>query len=540
MFVFFVPLFPYQRFIIMPSRLFSMVLLLIISWSSSFSQTSGDFKIEKIGKRVKEFQLDSINLSSPLDYYLSRAWVRLSGKNKYWNNISTSKFLFPDTEDPVDDDFRSYVLNEQIDCIVTYRDSVACIVTYTDGEDILLLNNCWLENGRWVNTGQNMADNLDDAQEELLKQLPLALYNLPRIDIINNLPEDVTPFADYISDITVSPEAFLLDMLASHKLVINGEYHRRKVSWDMLKRLIDLPEFPDRVGCVFMELPSHHQPLMDKFLSQETLDAAIIIKIFQDEQLNGWWDRGEFEFLCDLWRINRALPQDKKIRVVLADYQIPYSTITTPEGFREAEDRNSHMADIIANTVSTSKDTRNNLFLVGCAHAYKSNQSGFASSAHGKAPELTAGAQLAARLGNENVFTVFQHVLPGDNHGNHKAPIRGGIFDLAFEKNGNRPIGFVLAGSPFGNEPFDGIYEIKYNTATGSYADNYDGYLFLAPLENEPKAIPLYEIFTDEFISEMQRRASVNGLENARWMWFGCRSDELTKDKIIQALSHDD
>lgn len=494
-------------------------------------------RVEEVGKQVKEFQLDSINLSSPLDYYLSRAWVQLSGKGDNWNKISTSKFSNENIPDVVvDDELRSSVMDEQIDHILTYRDSVAAIVTHTAGEDYVLLNYCWLENGQWVNGGQDIADDNNDAQDKLLKQLPLALYKLPRIEIINNVPKDVTPFVDFLSDVTTSPEAFILEMLASHKLVINGEYHRRKVSWDMLKRLISHPGFSDIAGRVFMELPSHHQPLMDKFFDLETLDTNIIIKIFQDEQLNGWWDRGEFEFLCKLWEINRALPKDKRVRVVLADYQVPFSSIATREEAQESEDRNHHMADVVVNTINMADDARNNLFLVGCAHAYKSKQSGFASSAYGKDAELTAGAQIAERLGNDNVFTVFQHVLPGDNRGGHKSPIRGGVFDLAFERNGNRPVGFKLANSPFGNEPFDGIYEIKYNMATGNYAENFDGYLFLAPLENEPKAIPLTEIFTDEFVAEMQRRATLLGMENLRWMWFGHRSTELTKENIIEAL----
>ncbi len=521
----------------MASRITFCLLLLFISWSSCNSQSLQDFKIENVGKQVKDFQLDSINLSSPLEYFLSRAWVRLSGKGELLRAISTSKYYNKTWNDEVvNEAYRSNVLNEQIDYIVTYRDSVACIVSHINGEDIPLLNNCWLENGRWVNGGQGFANNANDAQDKILRQLPVTLYNLPRIDMIRNVPDDVVPFVDFLSGVTTSPEAFILNMLASHKLVINGEYHRRKVSWDMLKRLINLPDFPDIAGCIFMELPSYHQPLMDQFFNSETLDSDIIIKIFQDEQLNGWRDRDEFEFLCELWEINRSLPQDKKIRVVLTDYQIPYSAITNREEAQETEDRNSHMADVIVNTIAQSNDTRHNLFLVGCAHAYKSKQPGIASAPQGKEAALTAGAQIAERLGNDNVFTIFQHVLPSDNSGGNKSAIRGGIFDLAFEKNGNRPVGFELANSPFGNEPFDGIYEIKYNLATGTYADNFDGYLFLAPLKNEPKSIPLTEIFTDEFVAEMQRRASVLGMENLRWMWFGHRSTELTKEKIIEAL----
>ncbi len=524
----------------MSVRIIYLFALLLISWSGALAQIPDGFKVEKIGRQVSEYSLDSIKLSSPLDYYLSRAWVRLSGKGRYWNDISTSKFYDENASDNVvDDHLRSYVLNEYIDYIVTYRDSVAVIVTHSDGEDFVLLNNCWVENGRWVNGGQGLADDYAAADAQVFEQLPNTLYNLPRIDVIKNVPDDVSPFVESLSSVTTSPEDFLLEMLASHQLVINGEIHRRKVSWNMLQRLISRPEFPEVAARVFMELPSHHQPLMDQFFSADTLNADIIVKIFQDEQLNGWWDRGEYDFLCRLWEVNRCLPHDRKIRVVLADYQIPYSSVVTPEEGNEAEDRNTHMADVIERTIADSSDKRNSLFLVGCAHAYKSQQAGFASSAHGKEAEMTAGAQLAERLGSENVFTVFQHTVSGDNSGRNRSAIRGGAFDKAFESNGNRPVGFKLRGTPFGNEPFDAIYEIKYNTATGSYADNYDGYLFLGPLATEPQATPLTEIFTDEFVAEMQRRARVLGLEDYRWIWFGYPASELTKEKVIEALLKD-
>lgn len=521
-------------------RILSLVIILSAVWAG-FAQSLSDYKVEQIQKRVKDFPLDSINLTSPLDYYLSRAQVRLSGKYNNWQQISTSMFDYSvDVPDQViDDDFKNYVVNEIIDYIVTYRDSVATIVTHSDGEGVVMLNNCWLENGKWVNRGQGFAYDFKEAEDKINELLPEALYNLPRIEIINNIPADVEPFTAYLSEVSQSPEEFLLDMLRNHTLVINGEYHRRKVSWDMLKRLISLPDFSKEVGCVFMELPSWHQPTMDRFMNSDTLSTNLIIQIFQDEQPNGWWDKGEFEFLCQLRELNRSLPADKKIRVVLADYQVPYSKITNIEEAREAEDRNTHMANIIVETINNSDDTRNNLFLVGCAHAYKSDQAGIASAASGKKSELTAGAQLANALGDDKVFTVFQHVLSSDNSGNNKSAVRGGVFDKAFELNGNKSVGFKLADSPFGVEPFDGIYEIKYKTATGAYADNFDGYLFLAPLADEPKAEPLTEIFTDEFIAEMRRRAAVMGSDNLRQMWFGRRASELTKDYIIERLSEE-
>lgn len=516
---------------------FAFPVLLLIS-QVSMAEVPEGFSVQDISMPVKNLSLDSINLSTPMDYYKSRTWVRLTGRERYWQAISSSKFNFDKNapDEAVDDELRNYILNENIDYIVTYRDSVASIVCHTDGEDYVLLNHCWIEDGRWVNGGQAMADDLNDAQEVLLARLPQNYRNLPRIAQINKLPGDVAPFADFLRNIKTSPEQYVFDMLSSHKLVINGEIHRRKVSWDMLQRLISMPDFHKITGTIFMELPSWCQPVMDRFMESDTLEPEYILQIFREEQLNGWWDRGEYDFLCKLWKINRALPAEERIRVVLADYQIPYSRITSREE-REKEDRNTHMADIIERNISASKDKRNNLFLVGCAHAYKSDQAGIASAAYTRESENTAASQLVARLGENNVFTIFQHIISGDNSGNNKQPIRGGVFDRAFEINNNTPVGFSLAGSPFGKEPFDGVYEIKYNISTGSYEDNFDGYLFLHPIADEPKATPLTEIFTDDFVAEMQRRASVMGWDNLRGIWFGKKASELTKEYIIDVLS---
>lgn len=512
--------------------------ILLVSALVSFAGQNDDFDEQKICSQVKDYPIDSINLSTPLDYYLSRAWVRLTGKQRLWSEISSSKFNFDKNapDEDIDDDFRSYILNEHIDLIVTYRDSVAAVITHNDGEDFLFLNHCWIENGRWVNGGQSLSDNIYNAKHQLSYTLPSFYANLPRIAMIKNIPEDITPFTDYLKNVTSSPEQFVLDMLATHKIVINGEYHRRKVSWDMLKRLIVLPGFPLKVGRVFMELPSWCQPMMDEFMASDTMNTEIILQIFREEQPNGWWDRGEYEFICQLWSLNKTLPVEQRIEVVLVDYQIPYSKVTKSNQ-RKTEDRNAHMAKVIYQTISTTTDKRNSLFLVGCAHAYKSGQAGIASSAYGKVSGKTVAAQLVDKLGNDNVFTIFQHVLPGDNNGANKSPIRGGVFDKAFELNGNRPVGFALSGSPFGKEPFDGIYEIKYNIVTGCYSDNFDGYLFLHPIDNEPKAMPLTEVFTDEFVAEMKRRASVMQMDDYRGFWFGETASNLTKEYIIKVLT---
>jgi hypothetical protein len=500
------------------------------------------FKTEQIERQVSEYNYEGIDQSSPIKYYISRAHVLSEGKWGQLAKMSTAKFEMDTSvaDKPVNEKARQRFLNEKIVKMIIYKDSVAVIVT-EGSSGRLMLNQTWIENGKWVNAGQDMAGNMEDANKIMKERLPKLCSNIPRIEKVRSLPTDIKSFTDYLMKQTLSPEDFILQQIATHTLVINGEYHRRKVSWDMLRRLVSLPNFPKECGTIFMELPSWKQTTMDKFLSADTLNGELILDIFRDEQVNGWWDKGEYEFICDVWRLNQRLPIGERIKIRLADYQIPLSKIHTAEEYRIedsiAVERNTHMADVIEQYIKTKSDPRNSLFLVGCAHACKSGLETIVT-ADGDIKEIkVAGGQLAERFGAENVFTVFQHAIPRDNMGGHRSSIRGGIFDQAFADIGNRPLGFALKGSPFGIEPFDGIYEMKYEAKTGNYQDNFDGYLFLHPLADEPNNDPLWEVFSYQFIAEMQRRSAYLGWDKYDNVWFGCKISELTKEKIRQALS---
>lgn len=506
--------------------------------SRDSSDFPAGFTVTEIDKTAAELSPDSVAPTSPTDYYRLRSWVGLNGRNGMWSKITTKRYgLDPNQPDvKVDSARAARLLAEKVVRVVTYRDSAAAVIV-RDSPDYYLLDWTWIEDGRWVNGGQGMASDTDALNAQIIRSLPHFLATVPRINQIHTLPADVEPFSRCLAGVSQSPEEFLLSQLRTHKLVINGEYHRRRVSWDMLRRLIALPGFTETVGTVFMELPSWRQPTMDAFMASDSLDAEKLLDIFRDEQPNGWWDKGEFDFLCDVWELNRRLPEGRRVNVILTDYQIPYSRMATPDDIIEKEDRNTHMADVIERHIRSNVDSRNSLFLVGCGHACKSSVPGSASTPAGMEPALTAGAQLALRLGDENVFSVMQHAISSDNSGRNRSKVRGGIFDRAFALNGNRPVGFSLRDTPFGAEPFDGIYEMKYDYRTGTYADNFDGYLFLHSLDDEPHNPPLLEIFSPGFVAEMQRRARVLGFENHSWMWFGTSAGEMTPETIRRALT---
>lgn len=497
-------------------------------WPAGFSET-------QIDKTVSEFHWTAPDQSSALDLFLTFQNAQAEGKNGLIASISTIKFqLDPNAEDkPVSSNYKNQLLEERILKQVTYRDSVAAVVT-KNAMDWYLFTYTWIEKGKWVNGGQGMAFAESEVDSLLTLYLPERYRDLDRIEAIAAVPSDTKPFVDFLKQQSDSPEQFLLNQLKTHKLVINGELHRRKVSWDMMRRLVALEAFPDVCGTVFLELPSWHQADMDAFLTCRDFRPELVLDIFRDEQINGWYDKGEFDFICDIRRINQTLPAEKRISIRLADFQLPYSKIPDAEAWQaalaEEEPRNTHMADVIERYIKSGADNRSCLFEVGLTHAYNNDR--LISLDREDGP--VAGAQLKQRLGEDAVFTVIQHIISGDNGGRHRSPVRGGIFDDAFAANGNKPVGFVLRDSPFGKEPFDASYEHKYLADTGSYEDNYDGYLFLHPLDDEPQNEPLYAVFDDGFIQEMMRRAKAFGMEND--IWHGCKASEMTKEEVLKHL----
>jgi hypothetical protein len=172
------------------------------------------------------------------------------------------------------------------------------------------------------------------------------------------------------------------------------------------------------------------------------------------------------------------------------------------------------MANTINNYFDSTNEKRNALFIVGSAHVCKTMAS--------------AGHILAQKYENE-VFTIFTHSPRVDNHIIVKERIRHGVFDFAFLKNGNIPVGFNLKNSPFGNEPFDGLYM----DGSGTYQDSYNGYIFLGTLDNEPNGEVLFELYNESFIKEIDRRYKVIGLDFMKEWELDSLTTKAVIDKIL-------
>ena len=516
----------------------------VLAACTSAAQEKNDYETTVIDKRIGEFP-EKYSQESPLDAFVAISYITANGKQSLWRPYSTYRIRYLMAGENAPDrpmTGRDTYLNRQVvECIV-YRDSTAAVLTVGSRDSSCLMRYLSKEGGRWLNVGEDSRSGLTGARKAIPGKLSSLASFIPRTERVEKVPTDTARFVNYLKTHGRPPHRYILEKLAKHKIVVYGEYHRRKVSWNLLRQVIREPEFARTTGTVFFELPSHKQADLDRFYAQERPDTDILLDIFGCEQVYGWHDKDEFDFMVALWHLNRELPEDRKIKVVLADYQMPWDRMKSADDVKAFpdKDRNTHMADVVEQTMKANTDGRHALFIVGYLHALKSNRlPGLYSAESEDLAALPAGAQLAGRFSAEEVFCIFPHVLPGSNFGKIDGKIRHGIFDYAFEANGNVPVAFDLVTGPFGAEPFDAALEIRFETAAGNYADNFDGYVFFQALDEEVNGSKLCELITDEFVGEIKRRAALMGWQQAKW--FGeVPVTDLTPEIILDELRQKD
>jgi hypothetical protein len=496
-----------------------------------------------INKQVKDFP-DVSDLSTPLNAGITMYYFMINGTESllrdastYMNPLRHEKGTVPNKN--VSKKVKERLLNRIIKEVIVYKDSIACMITKIDTSNYVIR---WLyfEDNKWLNAGSDQRNSIEEARKLFNTYAHESLMELRRSHEVKKVSTDTLTFVNFVKQYGAEPKEFLLKALANHPLVIYGEIHHRKVSWDLLSSLLTDPRFTETVGTVFLESPYYQQEEFDRFFASKELDREILLDILRSEQADGWADKGEYEFLVNLWKLNQTLTAEKKIRVVPTDEQAPWKLIQTKKDSEKWEensmDRNTRMADVVENYMNIKADKRNGLFIVGYGHARKTQISGGYSSAERQEPALTAGTQLVQRLSDKNVFIVLQHAPMIRNIGGAKGLVRQGLFDYAFKKNDNKPVAFSLAGSPFGAEPFDADVETCFDNRSGNYADNFDGYIFLQPLKDEEARYVLYEIWSDKFVKEVQRRYALFGWDMKKD--FGIKG-KLSKEKIIKSLKEE-
>jgi hypothetical protein len=342
--------------------------VIICLWFCGFSIYAQSFVTEPVNKQIKEFK-DTLDFSTPLNTFIAYQYAVANGQNSKISQFSSYRIkpLISTEDRKISDEYKKSILETTVIESVTCNDSVAMVISTSNTDSIFLYLN--KENNRWVCDGEGLLPNF----EQIKEMLPKRLLILRKVNEFQKTPTDTINFINYLKNNGKEPKQYILDALKNHKLVIYGEFHFRKNSWELLCRLIKSPEFATNAGTVFLELSKDAQPELNQFFNSKIKNPDIILNIFRKEELAGWDDKGMFDLLMALWDVNR--PLKNKINVMATEYSRTfYQNITSQKQYDSIErircDRNEIMAETIENVIRHSPDKRNHLFIVGWGHAY--------------------------------------------------------------------------------------------------------------------------------------------------------------------------
>ncbi len=341
--------------------------------------------------------------------------------------------------------------------------------------------------------------------------------------------EVLRPYTEFLRAHGEDPEALLLRAVKTHRLTIIGEIHHRPLYWELNTAIVRDDAFPESVGTIYLELPSHSQPLIDAFLSSARFDPAPVIETLRDMLWMGWPDQAMLEFFRAVWDVNAGLPAARHIRVLAVDMPRPWSRIRHRSDWRQFEpaSRDVLMADNILNDLQASRgDSRHALFIVGVGHA------AIDLRLQDGSPLLTAGHELARALGRPNVFVSFPHTCAMSNIGQVNGRLAAGLFESALAAAGKTRIGFPLDSGPFGECPFDAFPE---HAVSSHYREGFDAYIYLGPLEDEVFSPLIPGFYTDAFVQELDRRHQVTF---GRGLVEGCGLSDTTAAEFLRWMEN--
>jgi uncharacterized iron-regulated protein len=472
---------------------------------------NSDLQVYTVNRKVSSFPTNE-DLSTPETAYanLSRLWA--SGDLGFWRRISAPSLAERMPEEQGTRRPSQKVINETLNTEVLevrvfsnrYAAVLAKVPTFQKSTIDL---RCFEQvNGRWLNTGQDLYNDLDAARAKFNKIVAFRAAERAQASRppIANPAEHLKPFVEFLKQEGTDPQAWVMRALAERPIVIMGEVHNRPRYWAFNTALVRSPEFARRVKVIYLEFPINDQPLMDRFLAAPTNDPTPVIEILRDMFENGWPDQPTVEFCQAVWEVNQTLPKEQRLRIELVDMERPWKKIQQREDWRKYNvDRDALTAENILRDLRThGDDKRHALFIVGWMHVLKN------LTYPSGDPIKSAGRFLQAALGATNVLAIFPHCPVMANRGGVKGRLALGLFESAFAALTNRPMAFPLDHGPFGELPFDASMDF---VTSDPYRAGFDAFLYLGPLEDEIMSPLVPGFYTDEYAQEVDRRLRLMG-----------------------------
>lgn len=220
------------------------------------------------------------------------------------------------------------------------------------------------------------------------------------------------------SAVPLDPVTTVLDAFKTYDVVTMGEGNHNNIQGHNYRlQLIRDPRFAESVNDIVVEFGnSLYQDVIDRYISGENVPYNELRKVWLNTtQFNLVWDVPIYEeFYKAVRDINKNLPIEKKIRVLLGDSPVNWSKIHSKEDFmasRKTIDRDSSATDIIKREV-LDKD-RKALVIYGAMHLQRKYMYwNFKNNDYSEKHSKKLFRSIVTLLENENIklFSIMTNV----------------------------------------------------------------------------------------------------------------------------------
>lgn len=326
--------------------------------------------------------------------------------------------------------------------------------------------------------------------------ITVSLFTVQGMEPVKVTPE-VVPYVEFLKGQHTSPVDYIFSLFDRYDVIVFGERdHRDTTQYDLIETILADPRFTESVGHIMTESGVNNMtPAINRLLSNhyphDTLFDRAVIELYRDfDEI--YWDKTNYiQLLHAIHRINDKLPFEKKIDLTLLSPA--WSWNQNPGINRQQYEDAAVSTDYGRYDIILGENAINELFRIFTSDSPRKKALIILNIPHclrsGTEPSLLYTAcdmimkRFPGRVANVAVHKADRHTDP-ESGKQTLVPTNRGKWDAAFKANGYRPVGFDLAGTPFGKDGYD-----LYNDNTKGDLDDrvtfeecFDGYIFDLPI----------------------------------------------------------
>lgn len=324
---------------------------------------------------------------------------------------------------------------------------------------------------------------------------------------------EIVPYVEFLQTQHTTPVDYIFDLFERYDVVVFGERdHRDMTQYDLIEQIISDPRFTESVGNIMTEVGANNytdriNEVLSTVYPNDSMYHKDLIEVYR--AMDPCWDKTNYlRLLNDIHRINAGQPDGKKLHLTMLSPAWSWNTEITPEQYSKmAISTSDYNYDIIL-----GENAINRLYKIFDSDSLRKKALIILnrphSIGHADIPSLnyTVCSMISLRFPGQ-VANVLLNYAFTDRSGAQE-PTNNGKWDAAFRATGDRAVGFDLAGSPFGKDPYD-QYEPERYANLRTYADLYHGFIFYLPYEKIVRMVGIPGWLDETFKPQVLKRFSI-------------------------------